>query len=140
MATSGIKNGTLTALYVFVNNVATKVAYLTNTEFSIEMATRDASNKDSAGWQDILEGQKSWSMSGDAQFAEDAAYGYDDLFTLLSNRTKVLVMVSSEVNGDKRYKGQGYITSLSRTAPTEESETYSISISGTGTLSQYTVS
>lgn len=140
MASAGINNGTLTALYVFVNNVATKVAHLTNTEFSVEMATRDASTKDSSGWQDILEGQKSWSLSGDGYFAEDAAFGYEDLFDLWTARGKVLVMFSSQVNGDKRYKGQGYITSLSRSAPTEESETFTVSIQGTGTVSKYTVS
>lgn len=140
MASTGINNGTLSALYVYVAGVATKIADMTTNDFSVEMATRDASNKDSGGWQDILEGQKSWSMSADAYFSEDAAYGYEDLFDLWTARTKVLVAFSSEVTGDKRYKGQGYITSLSRSAPNEESETFSISIQGTGTISKYNVS
>ncbi len=101
MASTGINNGTISALYVYVAGVATKIADMTTNDFSVEMATRDASNKDSGGWQDILEGQKSWSMSADAYFSEDASYGYEDLFDLWTGRTKVLVAFSSSVNGDK---------------------------------------
>lgn len=141
MASSGINNGTLTALYVEANGGGlTKVAELTNTEFSAEMATRDASTKDSGGWQDVLEGQKSWTMSADGYFAEDAAFGFTDLFTEWTNRRQVIVAFSSAVNDDKRYKGFAYITSLSRSAPTEDSETFSVSLQGTGTISQFNVS
>lgn len=140
MASTGINNGTLTALYVQVAGTPTKVAHLTNTEFSFEMATRDASTKDSGGWQDILEGQKSWSVSAECFFAEDATYGYDELFDAMNSREKVLILVSSQVNGDNKYKGQGYVTSLSRSAGVEESETYSISITGTGAINEYVVS
>jgi hypothetical protein len=53
---------------------------------------------------------------------------------------KVLVVTTSVVNGDMRYKGQGYITSLNRSSPTEDSETFDVTIQGTGTISKYTVS
>ena len=32
---------------------------------SVSMETRDTTTKDSAGWQENLEGLKSWSLSGD---------------------------------------------------------------------------
>ena len=51
------------------------VAHLTSVSQSFSMATRDISSKDSAGWKESMEGQKSWTMSGDGYFAEDAAYG-----------------------------------------------------------------
>lgn len=141
MASQGINNGTLTALYIFVANVPTKVAHLTSTGFSVNMNTRSVTTKDSAGWESILEGSKSWEMSASGFFAEDSAgVGYEELFDYWNTRGKVLVAFTSAVNGDKRYKGLGYITSLSRTAPTEDSETFDVTIQGTSTITKYTVS
>jgi TP901-1 family phage major tail protein len=140
MASTGINNGTLTALYIFVANVPTKVAHLTSTGFSVNMNTRSVTTKDSAGWEEILEGSKSWEMSASGYFAEDTTLGYEELFDYWNGRGKVLVAFTSAVTGDKRYKGLGYITSLSRTAPTEDSETFDVTIQGTSTITKYTVS
>lgn len=141
MASTGINNGTLTAMYIYVANVLTKVAHLTTTDFSVSMSTRGASTKDSGGWEDVLEGVKSWEMSASGYFAEDSAgIGYEELFDYWTSRGKVLIAFTTTVNGDKRYKGQGYITSLSRSAPTEDSETFDVSVKGTGIISKYTVS
>jgi predicted secreted protein len=141
MASTGINNGTLTALYIFVANVLTKVAHLTTNDFNTTMNTRAASTKDSGGFEEVLEGSKSWEMSASGYFAEDATgIGYEELFDYWSARGKVLVVTSSVVNGDKRYKGQGYITSLNRSSPTEDSETFDVTIQGTGAISKYTVS
>jgi predicted secreted protein len=81
MASTGINNGTLTALYIFVANVLTKVAHLTTNDFNTTMNTRGASTKDSGGFEEILEGSKSWEMSASGYFAEDATgIGYEELF------------------------------------------------------------
>ena len=140
MASSGINNGTLTALYVYVANTPTKIAHLTGNEISQSMNTRPASTKDSGGWEEILPGSKSWTFSGSGFFAEDASFGYEDLFDLWTSRTQVLVVQTTNVNGDKKYKGVGYITDLSREAPTEDSETFSVTINGTAALTKFTES
>lgn len=141
MSSTGIGNGTKTALYIFESNLPVKVAHLTTTDFNVTMATRPASTKDSGGWEEILEGALSWDMSASGYFAEDASnISYEDLFTYMTARGKVLCVFSSEVSGDKRYKGQGYITSLSRSAPVEDSETFDVSVQGSGTISKYTIS
>lgn len=135
MPSTGINNGTLLTIYVG----GTAVAHSTSASLSLNMSTRDATTKSSSGWSDKLEGVRDWSMSGECFFAEDAAYGYEDIFDLVNGRTTATVKYSSSVTGDKEYTGTAYFTSLERTAPTEDSETYSFSLEGTGALAKATI-
>lgn len=132
--TTGILNGT--ALILYVNDVA--IAYSTSHSLSMSMATREITNKSSAGWKDVLEGLREWSIDGENLFAFDASYGFDDLFGLINNRTKVTVKFSTEASGDKFYSGSAYLTSLSKEAPTEGNTTYSYTFEGAGVLTEST--
>lgn len=132
MATTGIVNGTLLVLYV--NDVA--IASTTQHTLSLQMATRDATNKSSSGWSAKLPGVRSWSATGSGLFAFDAAYGYDDLFGLVNARTLVTVKLSTEVSGDKFYQGSAYLTDVQMDSPTEENTTFSFTFEGTGALSE----
>lgn len=132
--TVGIINGTLIGVYVG----STKIANATSGDLDISMATRETTNKDSAGWKSSLGSTLSWSCSAEGMFAEDAAYGYDDLFTAMIARTAVAIKVSSEVVGDKLYSGNALITNLKRTAPLEGNVTFTCSFEGTGVLAEST--
>lgn len=135
MATTGIANGTLICIYIG----GVKVSNLTTNSHQLQMATRDASTKDSQGWKAILGGQLSWSASCEGFFAEDATYAYEDMYDSMIARTAVTVMISSAVTGDVKYTGTAYITSLERTAPNEESATFTCSLEGTGSLAKATI-
>lgn len=128
--TPGIKNGTITAIYVGAN----KILLCTDHKMTRNMATRNATSKDSGGNKEVLEGLRSWGMSGEAFFAEDSVYGFDDLFALISNRTKVTVKWSGEVVGDVKYEGSAYVTKLELSSKVEDSETYSFELEGTGAI------
>ena len=134
MATTGIMNGTLSTLTVG----GTSIAHLTSTEFGFEMETRDASSKDSGGDKDVLEGMKSFSGSGSGFFAEDAAFGFTDLFASYTARTPVTIIWGTAVVGDKTYSGSCYITSLTRSEPVEDSITFDVSFEGTGAVTEAT--
>lgn len=141
MASTGINNGTLTALYIYVANVPTKIAHLTGNDMSLSTNIRDTSTKDSGGFKEGKAAQKSWSFSGSGYFAEDATgIGYEELFDYWRAGTQVLIIQSSQVTGDKMYKGVGNITSLNRSNPVEDSETFEVSIEGTGTITKFTIS
>ena len=56
MATSSVINGTNIGIY----DGATLVAYATSGSVSINHSTREISNKESAGWKEIMEGQRDW--------------------------------------------------------------------------------
>ena len=132
MGSLGILNGTLAKIQVG----GTTIAHLTSNSLTFDMSTRDASTKDSAGWKEALEGQKSFSGSAEGFFAEDASYGYGDLYTVFINRTLVTVTWTTDVAGDMEYSGSCYVTSLEKTDGLEESSTFSVSFEGTGAVTQ----
>jgi TP901-1 family phage major tail protein len=132
MASTGILNGTLAKISV----AGSTIAHLTSNSLTFDMSTRDASTKDSSGWKESLEGQKSFSGSGEGFFAENASYGYEDLYLVFAARTKVEVIWTTSIAGDMQYKGDCYITSLERTDGLEESTTFSVSFEGTGDVTK----
>ena len=114
----------------------------TSASLSVSMETRDTTNKDSAGWQENLEGLKSWSLSGDGLVTYSITGDYetpDDLFTLLSNRTLVKVKFGSATSGEIDYTGDAYLVSYEQEAGVEENVTYSFGFTGTGVLTQASV-
>jgi len=115
----------------------------TSASLSVSMETRDTTSKDSAGWQENLEGLKAWSLSGDGLVTYSISGDYDtpdDLFTLLSNRTLVKVKFGSATSGEIDYTGDAYLVSYEQEAGVEENVTYSFGFTGTGVLTQASVS
>jgi len=135
MASTGINNGTLVALY----KDGAKISNLTSNSFSVSMATRDATTKDSAGWETVLEGLRSAEFSCEGYFAENATVKFTALYAEFDARTAFTVRFSSEVSGDKYYEGECYVTSLESNAPNEDSQTFSCSLKLTGALTEETV-
>ncbi len=132
MASTGVLNGTLAVIKVG----GTAIAHLTSNDISFDMATREITSKDSAGNKEILEGLKSFGGSGSGYFAEDAAYGFEDLYDVYTARTAVTVRWTTSVTGDTYYEGSALITSLSRTDGLEESSTFEVSFEGTGAVTK----
>lgn len=118
-----------------------EVGRMTNASLSVSMETRDTSTKDSAGWRELLEGQKSWSLSGDGLvvYSLTGADGFADLFGYLNGRTNLYVKFGSTSAGEKFYSGRGFITSLDQEAGVEDNVTFSFSFEGTGALAEGTV-
>jgi TP901-1 family phage major tail protein len=115
----------------------------TSASLSVSMETRSTTTKDSAGWDENLEGLKSWSLSGDGLVTYSISGDYDtpdDLFTLLANRTKVKVKFGSATSGEIDYTGDAYLVSYEQEAGVEENVTYSFGFTGTSTLTQASVS
>lgn len=130
MATAGIVNGTILLLYV--DGVA--ISSTTSHTLNFEMATRDATTKDSGGYEEVLEGLRSWTVDFDAMVAFDDTNGYEELRALIAGRTEVTVLFSSVVSGDPQWSGKAFLTSVSLEAAVEDSSTMSGSFKGTGEL------
>jgi predicted secreted protein len=103
------------------------------------MDTRDATTKGSSGNRELLESTRSGSISVSALYADDAAYGVNDLMTVFSNRTSVTVKFSTEVSGDDYWSATAYLTSLEVSAGMEDSATFSASFEITGAITFSTV-
>ncbi len=123
-------NGTLLGVY----SGSTLIAHATESSISLSMDTRDASTKDSSGYRVLLEGARSGSISVSALYAEDAAYGVDDLMTIYGNRTTITVKFSTEVSGDHYWSASAYLTSLEISSSKEDNVTYSASLELTGAI------
>lgn len=130
MATTGIINGT--DLLVYVGGTA--ITHSTSASISFSMETRDASTKDSDGYREILEGQRSFTIEAEAMTALDAAQGFEELFAAWVARTALTIKFGTADATDQFYQGTGYCTSLSMDSGVEDSSTFSASFEMTGTV------
>jgi TP901-1 family phage major tail protein len=145
MAATSIMNSTDVVIQISEDGGTTYdiIGRATSASLSVSMETRDVTSKDSAGWQENLEGLKSWSLSGDGLVTYSISGDYDtpdELFTLLSNRTLVKVKFGSATSGEIDYTGDAYLVSYEQEAGVEENVTYSFGFTGTGVLTQASVS
>ena len=145
MAATSIMNSTDVVIQISEDGGTTYdiIGRATSASLSVSMETRDTTTKDSSGWQENLEGLKSWSLSGDGLVTYSISGDYDtpdDLFTLLANRTLIKVKFGSETTGEIDYTGDAYLVSYEQEAGVEENVTYSFGFTGTGPLTQATVS
>jgi|15BtaG_2_1085339.scaffolds.fasta_scaffold04581_1 predicted secreted protein len=136
MAQTGILNGTTLLVYVG----GTAVAGSRTCSISTSMETREATTKDSAGWAESLEGLRSWSVECDGLYAQDAAYGHEELFALIGpTRTKSTLTFATATSGDTIYRGQAYCTQLDLEAGVEDSASWTASFTGTAALTKTTL-
>jgi TP901-1 family phage major tail protein len=138
-----IFNGTDLILKVSPSSGGTeaKLMHSQNVSISMNVDTIDISTKDSSGFRDLLGGQKSFSLSADGLMDFAGVAGdteVDELFDQMFNRTAVTFTfgLSSPATGDYTYTGSGFLTSLEVSGGTEDAPTYSVSIEGTGALTQ----
>lgn len=145
-----ILNGTELKLYsTSGSGVGTDilVAFAQNCTLNVEHSPREITNKESGGFAENLEGLRSWSIDVDGAYAwTDASNspltnGADDTLetNVLNARQKFQVRfggLQTGSTGDVSYYGDVYITSWSATGGTEDTATYSMSLTGTGELYQ----
>ena len=143
-----ILNGT--DIRVYDGSTNDLIAYAQSGTLNFSMSTRDITNKQSGGFKESLEGLREWSIDMDGAYAwtnpAGAAItdGADDLFLkyLLdagSNTREAFTVRFGDTGGatgDTYYEGSVYLTSVSFTGGTEDTATYSISLEGTGGLTQ----
>ena len=144
---NGILNGTDLKVYITPDGgSATLIAYATSATININHNPRTITNKESSGWDESMEGLRSWDISVDAMYAWLDAGGsaiggltLSELYTdMVHTRTKLAVTfgVTTSATGDTKYSGDVWMTSASLNAPLEDSSTFSVSFQGSGQLTQ----
>jgi len=137
-----ILNGTEIKVYsASTNNL---VAFAQNCTLNVNHSPREITNKESAGFKEILEGLRDFSIDIDGAYAWTNAGGtaltdgVDDVLeaNVLNARQAVNFIFGDTSTNDISYSGKGFITSVSITGGTEDTATYSLSIEGTGELIQ----
>lgn len=138
-----ILNGT--ELKVYSAGTTNLVAFAQNCTLNVNHSPREITNKESAGYKEILEGLRDFSIDIDGAYAWTNAAGValtdgvDDVLetNVLNARQAVsFIFGDTAATSDISYSGSGFITSVSLTGSTEDTATYSMSIEGTGVLTQ----
>jgi|TARA_R100000479_G_scaffold160022_1_gene97298 predicted secreted protein len=133
---AGIENATNVVLSVTSGGSLQEIAHCTSASLSVSLDLRDSTTKSSGGFQANLAGLKSWELSGEG-FVEIAGVAgkadSEELFTTMLAGTAV--QCTFGLTG-MLYTGDAIITSFSLDAGVEENATYSITLTGTGTLTQ----
>lgn len=135
MATAGKFNGNILEIS-FGGTVLTHA--LQHSE-SHSMSPIDVTTKDSSSQEEVIAGLRGSEISASGYFAEDATYGYEDLYDLYAAGTSVTVLVASTVSGDVSYSYTAFVTSLSRTAEMDTAVGFEVSLKPTGTVTKGTV-
>jgi predicted secreted protein len=138
MASTGITNGTLIAIYKDVAGTLTKIANATSNDFSITKDMIETTNKDSGGAKEYIAGEYGYTMSVEGMFEEDASVGasisWKEMITDLLAGTAVTIVMTSNVTGDLKLSGSAFFNDLKLTAPQNAVSTFTASIQGTGAL------
>ena len=143
MASTGITNGTLIAIYKEVARSPVKIANATSNDFSITKDMIETTNKDSAGAKEYIAGEYGYTMSVEGMFEEDASVGagisWKEIITDLLAGTSVTIVMTSNVSGDLKLSGSAFFNELNLTAPQNDVATFTASIQGTGALTVGTI-
>lgn len=143
MASTGIINGTLIAIYKDVAGTLTKIANATSNDFSITKDMIETTNKDSAGAKEYIAGEYGYTMSIEGMFEEDGSVGalisWKEILTDLIAGTSVTIVMTSNVTGDIKLSGAAFFSDLNLTAPKNDVTTFTASIQGTGALTVGTI-
>jgi predicted secreted protein len=143
MASTGITNGTLIAIYKDISGTLTKIANATSNDFSITKDMIETTTKDSAGAKEYIAGEYGYTMSVEGMFEEDASVGagisWKEIITDLLAGTSVTIVMTSNVSGDLKLSGSAFFNELNLTAPQNDVATFTASIQGTGALTVGTI-
>jgi predicted secreted protein len=143
MASTGITNGTLIAIYKDVSGTLTKIANASSNDFSITKDMIETTNKDSAGAKEYIAGEYGYTMSVEGMFEEDGSVGsaisWKEILTDLIAGTSVTIVMTSNVSGDIKLSGAAFFSDLNLTAPRNDVATFTASIQGTGALTVSTI-
>lgn len=109
---------------------------LTNVSMSINNEIVDCTDFDSGGNRDILMSTTSWSFSATANVDGTETENFNEAFTALQAKSSVAVTLvhATPVTGDAALSGSGYITSIEKSGEIGSVISYSVTIEGTGAL------
>ena len=143
MATTGITNGTLIAIYKDISGSLTKIANATSNDFTITKDMIETTHTDSAGAKEYIAGEYGYTMSVEGMFEEDGSVGalisWKEIITDLLAGTSVTIVMTSNVTGDLKLSGSAFFNDLKLTAPQNAVSTFTASIQGSGALTVSTI-
>ena len=138
-----IVNSTLLKIYAGATaDPTTVIANCTDASLSITHDLRDITTKDSAGWRELNEGLRSFSISASALYETDADNDFQALYdNYIDTRTPIFWKMAESDTGGIVLSGCGFISSLELSSPgAEDNVTFSLTIEGDGEITSSEVS
>jgi len=130
MATTGKINGKDMLLYLG----GTAISHSETCSLNFTQGEVPVTTKDSANWEEILPGVRSWTMDCNGMVALDATYGLDEFYALMNSQASATLKFATDDAADRFWSGTAYITGVTEEAPNETGVSFSISFKGTGKL------
>ena len=123
-----------TELTIEVDTVA--IALNTSVSMSVNSAEIECTNKDSAGWKEILVGTKDWSMTGSSYVDPEQAQGIAEAWAKWDAGDPVAVVFTRDtpLSGDQVISGSAFFTNIEQTGELDGAAEYTFTLSGTGAL------
>jgi len=122
-----------TELLIYVDDVA--VGGTRSCTFSTNQDLPDATTKDSGGWAEHIKGLRDWSVSFDGLYDPTLTYNYEQLLTLITDRSADVTMslkLNAGAGGDVIVEGSVSLDSLELTADMEDVMAWSGNAVGNG--------
>lgn len=147
MAANGPINGTDLKIFSSAGGSTELIAFSQTCTLNVSLELRDITNKSSSGFQENLEGVRSFTVDVEGLYAyNDGAStpaaltnGVDDLIetnVITARQSFDFEFSAAGTNtGEKLYSGKAFLTSVALTGGTEDNATYSVTLQGTGALS-----
>jgi predicted secreted protein len=129
-------NGTLYAVY----SGSDKMICLTDASLNLEQDLPDVTNKDSAGWDEHINGIRRWGIDFSGKYDESGSgLTADEVMAIIIARTADTVIGFKPTSGStKGWQGNGTFKNIKLGAPMEAGNDYSGSIKGNGALALIT--
>ena len=110
----------------------TVIGHSKNTNFSINLDLPDATNKDSLGWQEVITGVRSGSISCECLTDYSDALNFEQIAEMIITKQKAVFYFKQPTNTRLVLRGEGYISSVDETAEFETATSFNLEINLTG--------
>ena len=110
----------------------TVIGHSKNTNFRINLDLPDATNKDSLGWQEVITGVRSGSISCECLTDYSDALNFEQIAEMIITKQKAVFYFKQPTNTRLVLRGEGYISSVDETAEFETATSFNLEINLTG--------
>lgn len=137
--------GTVLAKNMALYFGATKLTCQVDASISGSTNMFETTCKDSDAESEFKPGSKSWTVSGTANFADDATLGFNTatngVFAKWDSQTSIDIVFQTGATGDTKWSGTTYVSSWTLSSSgNDEAVTYDFELQGTGALTMATIS
>lgn len=119
----------------FIYNAAQKIVSLRDLTVTIDHKVVDSTDHDSAGWEEVIAGNKKWSATSQhAKVLLDASQ--DALYDALVAGTAVTINIypNGIASGQPQYAGTAQVSKWDYKAPNQDLQDITIQLDGVGAL------